>query len=134
MSKPRYRWWGYIKAVIRAYPALCEKLNDLQGVSINASSSGMPRGGNTRRGTEESAMRELPQIEQKEYEAVKKAIGATERYANGGERLEVIRLVFWERTHTIEGAAIRVPISRATAWRYHGDFIRLVAKYYGLME
>ena len=22
MSKPRYRWWGYVKAVIRAYPAL----------------------------------------------------------------------------------------------------------------
>ena len=134
MSKPRYRWWSYIKAVIRNYPALCEKMNDLQGMSVTSSLSGMPRGGNTRRGTEESAMRELPQIEQREYEAVRKAVETTERYKNGRDRLYVIDLVFWKRTHTLEGAAIRVPISRATAWRYHGDFIRLVAKYYGLME
>ena len=23
MSKPRYKWWGFVKAMIRAYPERC---------------------------------------------------------------------------------------------------------------
>jgi hypothetical protein len=134
MSKPRYKWWGYIKAVIRAYPELCRKAGELHDLPITANLTGMPKGGGTSRRTEETALRQLKPTEQRELDAVRDAIKTTERYVNGRDRLYVIDLVFWKRTHTLEGAAIRVPISRATAWRYHGDFIRLVAKYYGLME
>ena len=73
MSKPRYRWWSYIKAVIRNYPTLCEKLSDIQSTSVTASLSGMPRGGKPRRETEEAALRQLPLVEQKEHDAVKQS-------------------------------------------------------------
>ncbi len=131
MSKPRYRWWSYIKAVIRNYPTLCEKLSDIQSTSVTASLSGMPRSGRLKRETEEAALRQLNPDEQKEYEAVKKAIEMTERLSKGQDRLYVIKLVLWKRTHTLDGAAMRVPCSERTARKYHGEFIKLVAENYG---
>ena len=35
MSKPRYRWWGYVKAVIRAYPALDKVMRPQQDTALS---------------------------------------------------------------------------------------------------
>ena len=86
------------------------------------------------RTTETLAIRELPSTRQREYEAVRRAVETTGRYRNGRERLKVIRLVLWDRSHTLEGAAQAVPCSIATAKRWHGQFIMLVAKSYGLLD
>jgi iron uptake system EfeUOB component EfeO/EfeM len=134
MSKPRYKWWSYIKAVIREYPNLKSKYNDLHSVSITASMSDMPKGTNVSRNTEITALKEMSPTEQKEYEAVRKAIEATERHSNGRDRLLVIDAVLWKATHTLSGAALMVPCSERTAWQWHGEFIRLVASYYGLID
>lgn len=134
MSKPRYIWWGYVKNMIRNYPALSEKYKDLHEQSVIANYSGMPRGGDTSRSVEEIAVRELPSTEQREYEAVRLAILQTERCKNGRERMRVIRLVFWDRSHTLEGAALMVPCHYKTAQKWHNEFIRLVAKNFGLMD
>lgn len=134
MSRPRYDWWPYAKGMIRRHPKLKEKYADLHSQSLSASLSGMPSGTEVSRSTENVALRELPTTEQREYEAVRQAIEATERYNNGTDRLKVISLVLWKQTHTLEGAALQVPCSIATAKRYHGEFIRLVASFYGLMD
>lgn len=134
MSKPRYIWWSYVKGMIRNYPALSEKYKDLHAQSVTANYSGMPRGGNSSRSVEEIAVRELPSTQQREYEAVRLAISQTERYPNGRDRLYVIQLVYWDGYHKLEEAAAIVRCGIATAWRWHGDFIRLVAKNYGLMD
>ena len=42
MSKPRYRWWGYIRNVIRAYPELKKEYDALHQQSVTANLSGMP--------------------------------------------------------------------------------------------
>ena len=102
MSKPRYSWWGYIKAVIRRYPSL--KDEEVSGVT------------------------------QREKEAVKAAVEATGQLENGSDRLMVVDLVFWRRTHTLEGAAMQVHVSLRTAQEYHRQFIRLVAKNIGLLD
>lgn len=102
MSKPRYRWWGYIKSIIRNYPTLEGKC--CQGTTL------------------------------REQAAVRRAIEQTERMENGGERLQVIDMVFFRQTHTLEGAALMVPCSDRTARRWHTDFIKMVAKEYGLMD
>ena len=134
MSKPRYPWWSYVKAMIREYPALRERYADLHAQSMTADYSGMPRSGGAARGTEEIAIRELPSPKQREYEAVRRAIAQTERYCNGRQRLAVIRMVLWERRYTLEGAALQVPCGAATAWRWHGEFIKLVAENFGLLD
>lgn len=134
MSKPRYDWWPYVKGMIRRYPALRERYRDLHSPDMVANYSGMPRGGGGGRGVESLAIRELPCVSQREYEAVRRAIETTERYRNGRERLQVVRLVLWDRSHTLEGAALMVPCSYMTARRYHYEFILQVAKNYGLMD
>ena len=66
--------------------------------------------------------------------AVQQAIDETDRMENGKERLQVVDLVFFRQTHTLEGAAMMIPCSERTARRWHTDFIKLVAKKYGLIE
>lgn len=102
MSKPRYRWWGYIKAIIRNYPALENR--SCQGVAL------------------------------KERQAVQAAIDQTRDMESGTERLQVIDLVFFKQTHTLEGAALMVPCSYDTAQKYHAQFIKLVARSFGLLD
>lgn len=134
MSKPRYDWWPYVKGMIRRYPALKAEYADLHSTSMTADYSGMPRGSGGDRVLESVALRELPSTRQREYEAVRRAIEVTERYANGRDRLAVIQLVLWDKSHTLAGAALMVPCSEVTAWRWHSEFIRLVAKNYGLLD
>lgn len=102
MSKTRYIWWGYVKNMIRRYPARKDR----------------PCAGNDLR----------------EREAVERAVRQTMRLDNGQDRLRVVELVFWQQTHTLEGAAMMVPCSERTARRWHTEFIRLVAREYGLLE
>ena len=134
LSRPRYDWWPYVKGMIRRYPALKEQYDDLHSPSMVADYSGMPHGGGGGRAMESLAVRELPSTQQREYEAVRRAVEATGRYRNGADRLKVIRLVLWDRSHTLEGAALTVPCSYMTARRYHCDFIIHVAKNYGLLD
>ena len=115
MSKPRYDWWGYAKAIIRRYPTLRAELQERQRPAMEIDYSGMPHGGGAVRSTELIAIRELPTQKQREYEAVRKAIEATERVPGGRDRIKVIDLVFWRRSHTLEGAALTIPCSYRTA-------------------
>lgn len=134
MSKPRYKWWGYIKAVIRSYPGLKKEYEDLHEQSITAKISGMPCGGGVSRGTEDIAVRELSYTKQREYEAVRRAVEATRLMKTGKDRIELVDMVFWKKSHTLSGAAYKLSISETTAQRYHGEFIRLVARHYGLLD
>lgn len=129
MSSPRYDWWPYIKGMIRRYPEMCRKYNDLHSPCISPSLSGMPRGGDTTRQTETLALRELPTTQAREYEAVRRAIETTEPH-----QLKLIDLLYWKRSHTIMGAAERLKIGERTAQRWHAEFIRRVALIYGLMD
>ena len=123
-----------MKGMIRRYPELKAEYADLHSQSVTPNYSGMPVSGVAGRATEKVAIRELPTTRQREYEAVRMAIVATERMKSSRDRLKVIDLVFWKRSHTLEGAALMVPCSISTAWRWHGDFIRLVARCYGLLD
>ena len=134
MSKPRYKWWGYIKNVIRSYPDLKREYDDLHEQSVTANMSGMPGGGGVARGVEDIAIRELPKTSQREYEAVRQAIVVTEHMSASRDRLKIIDLVYWKKTHTLEGAALTIPCSYRTVRRYHEAFIELVAQKYGLMD
>ena len=135
MSKPRYIWWPYVKSAIRLYPDRKKYLEDMDGIQITASLTGMPRSGGTSRKTEDCAMRQrLSDTVQREYDAVCAAIQATERYKNGRDRLEVVRMVLWDRTHTIAGAALTIPVDERAAKGWHSDFIRCVADKMGMLD
>ncbi len=132
MSKPRYKWWGYIKNVIRDYPRLKQEYEALHEQSVTPSMSGMPCGGGTSRAVENLAIRELPKAEQRDYEAVQKAIDGTGRLETGEDRLKLVRRVFWQNV-SLKDAAYKGHISYETAKNYHWEFITLVAYHKDLL-
>lgn len=135
MSKPRFRWWGYVLAILRAYPELCAKLQQLKEQHITASyePSGGGKGGISRP-TERAALAELRGTEGKEYDAVRQAIEYTSKLRNGAERNALIDMVFFKKSHSLEGAAIALFISYSTAKIWHKEFILAVADFYGLLD
>lgn len=135
MSKPRFRWWGYILAILRAYPELCAKLQQLKNQHITASyePSGGGKGG-IARPTESAALAELRGTEGKEYNAVRQAIEYTAKLKSGTERNALIDMVYFKKTKTMEGTAVELFISYSTAKRWHKEFVLVVADFYGLLD
>jgi hypothetical protein len=134
MSKPRYKWWGYVKNMIRAYPGLKREYEALHEQSVTANVSGMPGSGTVSRGTEDIAVRELPYTRQREYEAVRRAVEYTKRFKNGEDRLKIIDLIYWKNSHTLAGAGLKVGYGYDRAKQIHREFIIAVAVSYGLMD
>ena len=133
MSNTRYDWWPYVKGMIRRYPELKRRYIELHRVSLSAPITGMPHGGRVSKPTEIAALRDLPPTQQREYDAVRRALSTTKRAKNGADRLRLIELVFWEG-YTISQAATKMHYGERTAREWHRMFIRLVAKYYGLLD
>lgn len=107
MSNSREIWWSYAKSMIRQYPKISQAAVNNQ---------------------------QLPPIKQKEYDAVKKAIEITHQMSSGKTRMAIIDLVLWKQVCTVDQAAAHLYLSEPTARRYHGTFIRLVGKCYGLTD
>lgn len=132
MSKPRYRWWGFVRRIIRDYPGLTAAVADLHSQSITANTSGMPKGGGACRTVEAIALRRLPEDDQKAYDAVAQAVEITSLRSSGNERVAMIRYLYWgDNPQNIQDAALRFHVSERTAKRWHGDFVRLVGVCYG---
>lgn len=133
MSKPRDRWWGFARRMIRDYPTLKRAWADLHAQSMVADTTGMPRGGSTGRTVESIALRQLPDPEdQKAFDAVARAIEETELRADGGDHMDLITMVYWsKRNLRLKDAALKLHISEQTAKAWHGEFVRLVGKHYG---
>ncbi len=74
-----------------------------------------------------TVLRKYPKVP--EREAVDAAI---EDFANRPDILLFIDLVYLRKTHEVAGAAAACHVSYGTAKRWHGDFLRCVAKHLGL--
>lgn len=129
MSRPRYAWWGYVKSMIRLYPMRMEELRRMQEAKTIAG-YGETIGGAPRRATEDLATASLGDQIDREVEAVRLAIEETEGLRDGSERLALIALVFWKRTHTLTGACDVCHVSERTGQQWHGDFIHAVSRYF----
>jgi hypothetical protein len=98
MSKPRKRWWGYVRRVLYDYPRIHP----------------------------ETA------TEQREKTAVEAAVEETQAMPDGEARLRLVGAVFFAKTHTLQGAAMREHLSYHTAQRIVSRFVRLTGKKMGL--
>lgn len=116
-------WWSYTKGMIRQYPMLREERAALKEPSMIADYSGRPHGSTPGDQTAAAAGRTLPGEKEREYWAVENAVRSTRKRNDGKERIRLIDLIFWRRTHTLQGAADALHISYRTARRWHTDFI-----------
>lgn len=101
--RTHYPWWGYVKAIVRQYPDRCRSMA-WQGT-----------------------------VSQREKEAVAAAVEYTSQMDDGQNRLKLIRLLHWDKTHTLEGAALDVSVSRRTAAYWQREFFETVARNRGLL-
>lgn len=132
MSKPKYMWWSFVKAIIREYPTLERDWRELHATSITANYSAMPKGGNAGRTVETVALRQMHPDAQRMYDAVSKAIEITRLLPDGKRRMDMIALVYWgKKPMPLKSAAVHLYIADCTAKRWHGCFVRCVAKCYG---
>ena len=134
MSKPKNIWWNYARNMIRVYPDRKREYDALHEQSLAINMSGMPGGGGVSRPLENIAIRELPGVKQREYESVRRAIEETRRFKNGEHRMKIIDLMYWKNSHTMAGAGQKVGYSYDRASQIHRDFVRMVAKNYGLLD
>lgn len=101
MSKPRVRWWGFVRNILYSYPSI-------------------------------SRAKSPSEEDRRECDAVEAASRETAELPDGAERMELIRLVFFTRSCTLEGAALRLHLSYTTARRKQSEFLRCVGKHLGL--
>lgn len=132
MSRPRYKWWSYVKWMIRLYPEREAELRRRQAAAVTPNYSPMPGGSGPSRTTEELGTVSLGRVVDREMEAVRRAIEETERMVTGEIRLKIIREVYWDKTHTLNGAFLDCHISQRTGERWHAEFVHLVAKNFEL--
>lgn len=131
MSSPRYRWWGFVRRMIRDYRGLKALYDDLHQQSLSAAPSENSGGGDGRT-VENIALRQLPADDQKVYDAVTRAMEITKLLPDGDLKIALIRFVYWgQGQRRVEDVPLVLPVSRRTAIRWHGDFVRLVGKCYG---
>lgn len=133
MSKPRYNWWSFALAIIRDYPARAAALKELREQKLTADISGMPRGGEAGRTTENLAICQLPPQEQREYDAVNIALKRTRAMPEGKLRINTVKLSIL-KGYGIPAAALALHIAERTARRYRWQFILLVGHIYGFLD
>lgn len=123
-------WRSRAKNAIRRYPELLKAERELHSGKVTPAYSGMPMGGEASRTTELIALRQLPRNEQRDLDAVRAALDTiTRQYKNADLRRDMIDIVYWRRTHTIDGAALILHISTSTAHLWDRDLIKLVDAY-----
>ena len=125
MSRQPYD--GYVLNVVRMYPSLVEQLKEKRSAAMSRTAAGGAGGASLPgKPTERAALVTLGEQEQRWLEAVSWAVQTTREMPNGTERLRLIDLLFWRRTHTMQGAALKLHISYRTARRRRREFLRLV--------
>ena len=132
MSRPREPWWGYVRNVIRRYPAYEAELKELQKTSVTARLSKSRGAGGASRKTEQAALRTLPEREQRWHDAVAKALRKTKRLPDGNLRCRLIELTYFDGRYNFQGAAMKLHVSYRTILRWHRDFVYLVAGFLDL--
>lgn len=133
MSKPRYPWWSYAKSMAYRYPELCAKQKALHDTTITPAYGGTPGGGGRTDKTADAALRELPEVNQRELAAVREALTYISTQKNADKRLEIINLYYWKHSHTLYGSALKVGIHEQTAKEWNGEFIKKIAENFGLL-
>lgn len=130
MSKPRYNWWPYALNMIRDYPSRKMEFDALHEQKITANTSGIPGGGGSYRTVEQIALRQLPQSEQEEFDAVDKALNRVRMMPDAVDRLKVIQLTLFQNYRIFE-AERKLNLSARTIRRYRYQFIALVGWMHG---
>lgn len=108
---------------------MLERKKELQKTSTTPPYEAVIKGSEIGRTTETAALRQLPPAEELWVDAIQQATEEIMRHKDGKDVMEIVRMVDYRRTHSVEGAAQALHMDRVTAWRRRARFIYCVAKY-----
>ena len=133
MRRYRDNWRSYATNAMRDYLRYKAVEKEAHSQKITAQyNKGRAGGSGASRTTETAALRSgLTRQQERELDAVERAVRSTRRGPDGKLRVKVVEMVYFRGTHTIEGAAQSVHVSYSTAWRWTDNFIRLVGQNLG---
>ncbi|MBQ4347441.1 MAG: hypothetical protein IJC39_03230 [Firmicutes bacterium] len=129
MSKDKKRqedWWLYVKRIVCSYPEILKEERELAG-SISS-----PFTGTRRKSRMQNEVFELERNKKRRLDAVEYAIFETRKLPDANARLTVIKLVLFDGTHNLAGAAMKAGCAEITAGRWQAKFLRMVAEYLDL--
>lgn len=111
-------WRSEARAALRLYPKLKRRQgeNEMQITPVYGGSAVQHSASRT---TENVALRStLTEREENIISAVEFMLQMQRRYYNADARLRMVKLVYWSRTHTMQGAAMEVGynINTVKAW------------------
>lgn len=132
MNRYNDNWRTYAIDAIRDYLRYKAIRQAAQNQKITAQFNKGRGGKGVSRTTEMAALRSgLTRQQEKEFDAVDRALRSTRHLPDGKLRVRVMEMVYIRGTHTIDGAAQQVHVSYKTAWRWTDTFIRNVGKNLG---
>lgn len=134
-KRNRKPWWGYVRSIIREYPALKKERDTPLQPKITPTYGTVGHGSGISDPTANSVVHDLSREKMRKLEAIEQAIAETKRVHDNWEiRLKVIDFVYWRRITTVYGAAQMVYVHENTASKFNSDFIKMVAKCLDLPE
>lgn len=84
--------------------------------------------------TEDLALKELPPDEQREHDAVERALRIAKGWKNGEAQIKLIELIYFKQTHNLLGASQVVGYSYDRSKQLVRQFQRLVARELGIFS
>jgi RinA family phage transcriptional activator len=130
VSKPKHPYWSYVKSILRDYPRVKKEVETPLDPRVTTVYGTYGHGsGGTSNPTMDCVIHDVPEKDQIRYDAVNNAIQRTiDNHPDDAEaRLLIVDLVYFKKTHTIEGAGLRAHTSKSNAGRWQAEFIRTVA-------
>lgn len=125
-------WRSQARRALRDYPRL-KKKQSANGYQITPVYGGLPVQHEASRVTEDVALRsQLTEAEANAISAVEFAMQMQSAYYNSEARLKMLRLVYFKRTHTMQGAAMECGYSIETVWKWNTEV--LAAVYVGIKK
>ena len=112
-------WRGEARKALRDYPRIKKRQSLLTSQQITPVYGGAAVQHSASRTTEDVALRStLTEREETIVSAVEFMLQMQSRYYNADARMRMVRLVYWSRTHTLQGAALEVGynINTVKAW------------------
>ena len=131
MSKPAHSWYAIVSKVLRNYPELYKRRNQLRQQTVTAGCSGVPGGGGNSRKAESAALRQLSPREENDLDAVIKTINSAEKWVHGDVTLHLIGMVDWRQSHTIRGAEMQLNLRENFGKKLRSRFINELARNLG---
>ena len=132
MNRYNDNWRSYAINAMRDYLRYKRIRKEAQSQKITAQFNKGRGGSGVSRTTESAALRSgLTRQQEREFEAVDRALRCARHLPDGKLRVKVVEMVYLRGTHTIEGAARNVHVSYTTAWRWTDTFIREVGRNLG---